>query len=117
MIARLPFTTSLHNVILASGAFDGTIRLWDVMSGAERKQWTAHNGGVASLAISPDGVVTVVWPEGARTRRTTGATATSRVTPSHVYVREPSAAKLPSIAGEGREGSLRAASALVSYWF
>ncbi|KPV50193.1 hypothetical protein SE17_28400, partial [Kouleothrix aurantiaca] len=41
--------------ILASGSFDGSVRLWDVASGAQRSELRAHGLRVLSLAFSPDG--------------------------------------------------------------
>src|SRR5688500_10478295 len=37
-----------------SSSFDGTIRLWNVGSGAELLRYDGHQGGVRSVAFSPD---------------------------------------------------------------
>jgi WD40 repeat protein len=39
---------------LASGSFDGTIKLWDVATGKERATLKGHTGWVRSVAYSPD---------------------------------------------------------------
>src|SRR5438270_132517 len=41
--------------LLASGSFDGTVKLWDVATGRERRTIEAHGNGVQCLAVSPDG--------------------------------------------------------------
>ncbi|CAH2231029.1 jg3471 [Pararge aegeria aegeria] len=41
--------------ILASGAFDGEIRLWDLASRKCTRHFTAHEGWVRSLCFTPDG--------------------------------------------------------------
>jgi WD40 repeat protein len=40
---------------LASGGQDGTVRLWDVQSGAQRAVMLGHTGPVTDLAAAPDG--------------------------------------------------------------
>ena len=40
---------------LASGSEDGTIRLWDVVTGAPQRTLTGHTDWVLSVAFSPDG--------------------------------------------------------------
>src|SRR5262245_58338560 len=40
---------------LATGAFEGTVRLWDVASGKETLAFRAHTDSAASVAFSPDG--------------------------------------------------------------
>ncbi|MXX57677.1 MAG: hypothetical protein F4Z37_01465, partial [Rhodothermaceae bacterium] len=40
---------------VASGSFDGTIRLWDIASGAEAGRIEVDYGIVSSVAYSPDG--------------------------------------------------------------
>lgn len=40
---------------LLAGAWDGSLRLWDVASGKEIRQYAGHKGWVRSVAFSPDG--------------------------------------------------------------
>jgi WD40 repeat protein len=40
---------------LASGSRDGTIRLWDVMTGADAARLNSNDAKVYSLAVLPDG--------------------------------------------------------------
>ncbi|SMX29524.1 translocation protein TolB [Pelagimonas phthalicica] len=40
---------------VVSGSWDGTLRLWDVESGAEIAVLSGHESGVTSVAFSPDG--------------------------------------------------------------
>ena len=40
---------------IASGGLDGTFRLWEIASGAERHRFIGHTGYVRSIAFSPDG--------------------------------------------------------------
>jgi Tol biopolymer transport system component len=40
---------------LLAGAWDGSIRLWDVATGEEVRQYVGHTGWVRSVAFSPDG--------------------------------------------------------------
>ena len=40
---------------LVTASQDGTVRVWDVASGAELQQLSGHSGGVWSVAYSPDG--------------------------------------------------------------
>ncbi len=40
---------------LASGSFDGTIRIWDVPSGSLKESFNAHDDAIRSIAFSPDG--------------------------------------------------------------
>lgn len=42
---------------IASGHQDGLIRLWDVATGQELRQFQGHGKSVASLAFSPDGAM------------------------------------------------------------
>ncbi|MFO0968461.1 MAG: PQQ-binding-like beta-propeller repeat protein [Gemmataceae bacterium] len=44
---------------LASGAWDGSIRVWNLASGAERWKLQGHDGQVDALAFSPDGALLV----------------------------------------------------------
>lgn len=41
--------------ILASGGKDETIRLWDAVTGEQKKQLIGHKWAISSLAFSPDG--------------------------------------------------------------
>jgi WD40 repeat protein len=43
------------NRLLASGAEDGTIRLWDAATGRAIASWRAHDEAVTALVFSPDG--------------------------------------------------------------
>jgi len=40
---------------IVSGAFDGTVKLWDVNTGREIRTFRGHSEGVNSVAFSPDG--------------------------------------------------------------
>jgi WD40 repeat protein len=40
---------------LATAGEDGTVRIWDAASGAERAALTGHESGVTAVAIAPDG--------------------------------------------------------------
>lgn len=40
---------------LAAGAWDGSLRLWDVATGKEIRRFTGHHGWVRAVAFSPDG--------------------------------------------------------------
>ncbi|HEY7158441.1 MAG TPA: WD40 repeat domain-containing protein [Gemmataceae bacterium] len=40
---------------LLAGAWDGSIRLWDVATGKELRQYAGHKGWVRSVAFAPDG--------------------------------------------------------------
>jgi hypothetical protein len=42
---------------LAAGAWDGSIRLWDVATGKELRQYTGHSGWVRSVVFSPVGKI------------------------------------------------------------
>src|SRR5438552_2809435 len=48
-------TVPFHVVLPAAGGMDCTIRIWDLASGQELIQFSAHQGWVAALAFSPDG--------------------------------------------------------------
>ncbi|HIK09877.1 MAG TPA: PD40 domain-containing protein, partial [Oscillatoriaceae cyanobacterium M33_DOE_052] len=37
------------------GSYDKTVRLWDVATGRELRQFTGHTEGVSSVSFSPDG--------------------------------------------------------------
>ena len=40
---------------LASGSWDGTLRLWDTATGERLTTFIGHTGDVRSVAFSPDG--------------------------------------------------------------
>ena len=40
---------------LASGSFDGTVRLWDIDSGKQTAVFAGHRAIIAAIAVSPDG--------------------------------------------------------------
>jgi RNA polymerase sigma factor (sigma-70 family) len=46
---------SKDSKLLATGAADGTVRLWDVATGKETAKLAGHDGLVRSVAFSPDG--------------------------------------------------------------
>jgi hypothetical protein len=41
--------------IVATSSEDGTVKFWDIVEGKQLKSWHAHNGGVRSVAFTPDG--------------------------------------------------------------
>ena len=43
--------------LLASGSWDGTIRLWEVSTGRQVKVLRGHAGHISSVAFSPDGLI------------------------------------------------------------
>ena len=40
---------------LASGSFDGTVRLWDIDSGKQTAVFGGHRASISAVAVSPDG--------------------------------------------------------------
>jgi WD40 repeat protein/serine/threonine protein kinase len=42
---------------LATGSFDGTVRLWEVASGRELRMLSADSGAICSVAFRPDGKI------------------------------------------------------------
>lgn len=50
---------SLDGLIVGSGSPNGTARLWDATSGAERVVLAGHEGPISSLTFSPDGHLVV----------------------------------------------------------
>jgi WD40 repeat protein len=42
---------------LAAGANDGTVTLWDVETGQERRSFRGPAGGYGEVAFSPDGTM------------------------------------------------------------
>jgi len=41
--------------LVATSSEDGAVKFWDIEEGKETKSWHAHNGGVRSIAFTPDG--------------------------------------------------------------
>jgi len=52
--AAVTAVASISNLV-ATSSEDGTIKLWDLAEGKERKSWDAHKGGVLSIAFAPNG--------------------------------------------------------------
>ncbi|KAH8882195.1 hypothetical protein GQ53DRAFT_666471 [Thozetella sp. PMI_491] len=52
-IVSIAFAPNSHS--LASGSFDGTIKIWDPASGACMQTLEDHTGYIASIAFTPDG--------------------------------------------------------------
>ncbi len=44
---------------LASGSFDGTVRLWDIDTGKQTALFAGHRAGIGAIAVSPDGKTVV----------------------------------------------------------
>src|SRR5579875_3209437 len=40
---------------LVSGSSDGSLRLWDVVTGRQQAQWPGHAGWVVATSFTPDG--------------------------------------------------------------
>jgi WD40 repeat protein len=60
-IYGLAFTPDGRTLI--SGGADGTVRLWDVASGSERRVLRWHRRWVTSLAVAPDGMTAAAGSE------------------------------------------------------
>ena len=43
--------------IIATASEDGTVKFWDMDEGKEAKSWHAHDGGVRSIAFTPEGQI------------------------------------------------------------
>lgn len=46
---------SPDGALLATGGYDGTVKLWDVAAGTEKASIAAHKNWITSIAFSPDG--------------------------------------------------------------
>ncbi|MDE0635645.1 MAG: WD40 repeat domain-containing protein [Candidatus Poribacteria bacterium] len=44
---------------LASGSFDGTVRLWNIDTGEQTAIFAGHQGSIGNIAVSPDGKTVV----------------------------------------------------------
>jgi WD40 repeat protein len=55
-----------HDGTLYSVSWDGTVRLWDVATGAERKTFDWKLGRLTCLAVSPDGTRAAAGSEGGK---------------------------------------------------
>ena len=62
LIVQTGHSSVVHSLVfspdgkmLASGSWDHTIKLWDVVSGAELRTLKGHSDRVTSVAFSPDG--------------------------------------------------------------
>jgi WD40 repeat protein len=49
---RLPPDSSW---LATAGDYDGTVRIWDPVTGTQRHTLTGHTDAVAAVAIAPDG--------------------------------------------------------------
>jgi WD40 repeat protein len=65
--------------LVASGSFDGTVRLWDVATGATRGEpLKSHSGWVSSVAFSLDGKLVVSGSDDVTIRLWDAATGAPR---------------------------------------
>ncbi len=53
-------TFSPDGRLIVSGSIDGTVRVWDAATGAERRVLQGHSCSVRAVAFSPDGQLIVL---------------------------------------------------------
>ncbi|MFM8893405.1 MAG: WD40 repeat domain-containing protein [Planctomycetia bacterium] len=90
------FTPDGTGVVTASA--DGTARLWDAATGAERRRFLGHSGPVACLAVSGDGRTLVTGGQDNAAR----VWALPLVAPTVTVSAHPSAVNLLLMLAEGR---------------
>ncbi|MEP7272575.1 MAG: hypothetical protein ABI882_13810, partial [Acidobacteriota bacterium] len=66
MVSALAFTRNSRT--LASGGFDGTVRLWDVESGSQRRLLTGHSLAITAIQFNEDGSQVVSGSDDGSTR-------------------------------------------------
>jgi WD40 repeat protein len=54
-VGSLAFTPDGRTLLTGAGYTDGVIRVWDPLTGKERRHWRAHEYGVTNLVVTPDG--------------------------------------------------------------